>query len=122
MLPRNLRLRSSKEIANLGQRGRRWRGKYFTSAWQMRNGQSSPRFAFVISGKIARRAVKRNLLVRRLREAVYQELKEHSLRPADVVFYARRTALEAKKEQLQREVCKFLRKLESFKQQVSERR
>jgi ribonuclease P protein component len=115
MLPRHFRLQNNKEITYLGQRGQRWRGKYFSAAWKLRAHQSFPRFAFVVSGKVARRATKRNLLTRRLREMVREELKQYPLRPADIVLYAHRAALDADRKQLQREISQFLRRFNKNK-------
>lgn len=72
------------------------------------NGSTEPRFACVVSKKVAKRAVDRNLIKRRGREAVRDALKKSAAAPASYVFYAKKEALGAPYRDIAAEIRKLL--------------
>ncbi len=73
-----------------------------------KNDQSLNRFAFIVSKKIDKRAVVRNLLKRRLRSCI-EEIFDNIKKGYDFVFYPKSLLIKAKKEDAAREIDKILR-------------
>lgn len=69
MLQRAHRLAGEKEFSRIFKKGRSFHGNG-VSVRVVRNGGAESRFAFVVSTKVSKKAVKRNAVRRRLREVV----------------------------------------------------
>ena len=68
-----------------------------------------PQYSFVVSKKIANRAVKRNFL----RRAGYNILKKYDLKPCAGVFFYKKEALNVKTELLQEDIDNILKKIKN---------
>jgi len=107
-LKRAFRLRKSSEFQRVRQQGRRVTSRLLTLAW-MPNDGAALRIGFVVSKRIAKHAVERNALKRRLGEAVRPLLAE--LSPGwDLVFSARRETLTADLQTLEQDIPALLRR------------
>lgn len=92
MLAKKYRLTAEKDFARLFSRGK----TFNSSGVSMRiisNRLAGPRIGFVISTKVSKRAVVRNLLKRRMRESVRPLLGKLIPRGIDVAFIARPEAV-----------------------------
>lgn len=69
MLSRKYRLSASPLVVRVLRRGAAYSSDYWLLKW-LPNNLSHPRFAFIVSNKISKRATVRNTIKRRLREAV----------------------------------------------------
>lgn len=90
---------------------------FFLPALQLRLSSNSlphSRFAFVVSAHTAKRAVKRNLLKRRLRDIVRLSLKQ-IISGYDVLLSGKKPALELDYQQLRADVGALLRKARLLK-------
>lgn len=99
-------------IPQLLKKGRRYSASLFTLvAASKRTGLSGslPRFAFIVSARIDKRAAQRNKLKRRLREAVRTSLETIEKRK-DFVFIAKKPLSQASFEELKKEVQKVFLK------------
>ena len=110
-MPKKHRLSHSdfKLVANA--RFRRERGKYFTLSYGTIPGTKGvyPRIACVVSKKGAARAVDRNLIKRRCRDAAksfISDIKE----PLVLVFYAGRNAKSAPHAEIKKDMHELLQK------------
>ena len=93
-------------------RFRRERGTYFALSHGSIPGpqEGCPRVACVVSKKVAARAVDRNLIKRRCRDAARRliaDIKE----PLALVFYANRNAKDASYEEIEKDMSKLVQKL-----------
>lgn len=104
VLPRRQRLHTRRQFNSLWRQGRARRGRYCTIRLHPTADIGVPRFGFVVSKAVAKRATTRNLLKRRLR-AISQQLV---LPPADVVIYAMRPAATAAYSDLRQELINLL--------------
>lgn len=98
MLPRPLRLRARKDFQAVYRQGRSWANRDVVLYLRKRNGDDAPnpphpRIGFVISKKVGK-AVVRNRLRRRLREAVRLQINRLKQEPYDLVFIARSSLLK----------------------------
>ena len=91
MLSRAFRLTTSKDIARVASSKRRFQTSFF-SVVSTSNNLGHVRVAFVVSSKIGKRAVTRNLLKRRLR-ALFQENISLEKYSCDVVVFGRGGAI-----------------------------
>jgi ribonuclease P protein component len=99
MLPRENRLTSDYYFRRVRNKGTRVNTPLFGLSYLRKRTPSASRFGFVVSTKIDKRAVKRNRVKRLFREgvrSVMDEVKDGY----DVVFWVRRTALEADTKEL----------------------
>lgn len=64
--------------------------------------QNTPRFGFIVPKKVLPRVVDRNLIKRRLKSILQKNINR--IRPADVVFYPRKEALQLKFTDLSKQV------------------
>jgi len=79
----------------------------------LRNNLDISRFAFVISTKVDKRATKRNLVKRQLREIVRLRLKK--IKPGfDLVFIAQKGIIEKDYKELEKQVEFLLTRLRMF--------
>ncbi len=86
MLPRPYRITKDKEFDLIFSKG----DSFFTPLFVFRRLTTTspiPRFAFVVSNKVAKRATKRNLIKRRMRAAIQKHLKS-ILGGADIIVIA----------------------------------
>jgi len=94
------RLCRQADIGRVFAQGQRFRGKLLTTIvlkQPLHEGQPSCRGAFLVSRRVARKAVARNRLRRQLREALRQLVRQHRLATsADVIVLAAPLATEAK--------------------------
>lgn len=91
MLSRAFRLTTSKDIARVASSKRRFQTSFF-SVVLVPNTLGHMRVAFVVSSKIGKRAVTRNLLKRRMR-ALFQKHIDMSACSCDVVVFGRSGAI-----------------------------
>ncbi len=105
MLPKQNRLQSDWSVKKALRRGRRLGTRYFkVSALKRRRGQHN-RFAFIVSLKVSKKAVDRNRLKRRAREAIRKILPE--TKPAyDFAVNMFPPALKLTQKELEKEFIK----------------
>ena len=108
MLDRNRRLRQTRDINRVYAKGH-YGNAAGLSVKALKNNLTSSRAAVVVSRKVSKKAVVRNRIKRRVREAVRMHLDR--LNPQwSIVINPRRKALDASTQDLQREVERlFLR-------------
>jgi len=84
VLKSSQRIRKNKEFLNLYKKGRFFKDQLFLLKF-VKNSCKSSRFGFVVSLRVSKRAVDRNLLKRRMREIVRSQIE--SIRDGyDLVF------------------------------------
>lgn len=108
MLPKENRLKRKKDIENVWKHGKSQR---FNSLLlkAVKNNLAKTRFAFIVSVKVAKKAVKRNKLKRRLREIIRKKLPQ--IKPGfDVIISALVGLTEKNFQQLEEIVDKLLEK------------
>lgn len=108
MLSKQNRLKKKKEIEKVMRFGRAQAGEFLFLKW-VKNGLEAPRFCFVVSKKVSKRAVQRNKVKRRLREAVkifLPQIKEK----VDVAVFAKPEILPKEFSQIKDEIQKLLAK------------
>lgn len=89
MLKRANRLSLERDIARARSKGVTRRGYLFTFRYFLRQEGGNPRFCFVVSKKLSKRAVDRNRVVRWAREAVMDALPQISV-AGDVLLTAQK--------------------------------
>jgi ribonuclease P protein component len=107
MLPRHLRLRRPQDFETVRREGSRWQGRGLTLNARPNNLPNS-RYGFVVSGRVGK-AVVRNQVKRRLREAIRQWLPALAT-GYDVVLIAHTPAAQASYQELESETGKLLRR------------
>lgn len=106
--PKDLRLLRSGDFREVYREGFRTGCRYFRAFCRPRDEGSEPRVGFTTPRALGK-AVIRNRIKRKMREAVRHEVRE--LGPGwDVVFNPRRTVVSAPPEELRREVQKVFRR------------
>ena len=75
------------------------------------NNLGFPRFLFIVSKKVSKKAVERNRAKRLLRELVRKYIKKLENLSVDIVFIARKTILTKKLQDIEPEFKEFLKKL-----------
>ncbi len=108
MLPKEHRLKNEKDFELLFKKGR---GVFdnFVGIKLKENNLDVSRFGFVVGVKVSKKAVKRNLVKRRLREVVKDKLKD--IKPGfDVILIIRPAALDLKLDELKEKTIKSLTK------------
>lgn len=75
MLPKKYRLTGQQNFKKIAKKGKCFFIKELKIKY-LKNNLTHPRFAFVVSSKIDKRATVRNKIKRRLREIVFQNLKK----------------------------------------------
>ncbi len=88
MLDKKNRLAAEKDYTRLFAKGRSFHGRGIGMRVTM-NTYGKPRVGFVVSTKVSKRAVVRNLLKRRMREVVRPYLAKFRPQDVDVAFMAR---------------------------------
>jgi len=102
MLPRVLRVRARREYDAVFKRGRSLSGGALLLRW-IPNNLTHSRVGIVVSNKISKRAVVRNLIRRRTREAVRTLMPTLAVN-ADIVLVARPSAVTATYAEILHEV------------------
>jgi len=109
MLPFKNRIKKKKDFEKVFQEGDSFLGHFFILKTK-KNSLSHPRFAFVVSNKKERKAVRRNKIRRLFREAVRNYiplLREDK----DVIFIIKREARGKEYEEIKEEVEKAFKRL-----------
>lgn len=106
MLGRPNRITKDKEIKRIIRLGRTWSNPLFVLK-SINNGLGFPRFGFIISNRVAKKAVTRNKLRRRLREVARGLLKE-GLGNLDYLIIARKGLVNLDFAGLKQEIAKPL--------------
>ncbi|HVM73663.1 MAG TPA: ribonuclease P protein component [Candidatus Paceibacterota bacterium] len=112
-MPKQQRLSRVDFSSITGPQTRRFHGVYFTLSARIRatdRNFDGPAFAPVISKKIAVRAVDRNR-VRRLCREIFRKESKHVLGPRILVFYAKKAAVTASFQEIERDIKKLLSEL-----------
>ena len=112
MLPKENRLKKKKDFDRVSTGGRQVPGNFLILKFQS-NDLALSRIGFVVSKKVSKKAVLRNKLKRRLREAVNSELAR--LRPGfDLVFFAKREIQEKEFSDIEQMVKHLLEKAKLY--------
>lgn len=116
MLPKKHRLMLSKDFEILKNQGRRINGPLFNLIVAKRDENQPPRFGFVVSRKIDKKAVRRNRCKRLLREATRPFLS--SAKPGyDVLLLAKKPLKEKSFGETEEEMRRMFEKAKLFKSQ-----
>ena len=107
-MPRNKRLTRADLSLLLKAKTRRVNGQYFTLSVLPRLEEKGSKVTCVVSKKVARRAVDRNTIKRRAREAM-RPILEQITTPAFFMLYAKREALGAISQEITQDVKKLLK-------------
>jgi len=110
MLPKENRLKKKKDFERVFEEGKGF-GDKFLFLKTMNNGLNQPRFGFVVSTKISKKAVVRNRLKRRLRESVKPKLGKIK-KEADIVLVALKGIDSLGFKEIEVSVDKLLKKAE----------
>jgi ribonuclease P protein component len=103
MLAKKYRLTVSGDFAKVQSSGRTFQSKNFGVAILDRGDGGPPRFAFVVSTKIAKDAVDRNTIKRHMSETV-RMLTNEVKNGLDVVFLAKTSIMRSPADEIVREV------------------
>lgn len=103
MLPDQYRLRKSQDFETVREKGRVFQSESFALAAAKREDREPPRFGFVVSTKISKKATLRNRVKRALREAV-RHLLVYLPRGQDFVFLAKSVSVNKTTDEIMREV------------------
>ncbi len=103
MLPFQHKVTKKREVEVLAQKGRRVTSAFFIVKFRA-NKLGLNRFILVVSGKVHKRAVKRNRLRRRMREIVRLHLM-NTVDACDVMIIAKAEALTATYRELEKDLC-----------------
>ena len=107
-LPKDKRLKRKKDFERVFKKGRAVKGNFLFAKY-MENGLGFPRFAFIVSSKVAKSAVARNRVRRVLSEISRPYLK--TTHPADIVLIADKRTVEAGPAQLKKDIENILGKM-----------
>lgn len=110
MLPKENRLTDDHDFRRVKRLGKRYHGSVFSLTVAPQKVVTAPRFGFVVSTRIDKRATVRNQIKRRLREAVRSSLINVS-KGFDLVFVVRPDIKSASYEEISAEVDKVLSKV-----------
>ncbi|HTM68755.1 MAG TPA: ribonuclease P protein component [Candidatus Binatia bacterium] len=113
MLDKRYRLTAEKDFAKLFAKGRAFQGRGVTVK-AMRSRNEGPRIGFVVSTKVSKRAVVRNLVKRRMREIVRKRLPK-LLGGVDMAILARSEAVTMDFQALERSIDDVLTKAGLYK-------
>jgi ribonuclease P protein component len=110
MLAREFILKDKEDFEKVEKEGRLFQSDSFGVAVLERRDTGSPRFGFIVSGKISKEAVQRNRIKRALSEAMRYELATIK-KGVDVVFLAKQICTKKSTDVLMREVKEVLPKV-----------
>jgi ribonuclease P protein component len=108
MLAKKYRLTGSSVLEDVKKEGSLYQSGSFGILVRNRKDDEASRFAFIVSTKISKIAVKRNKAKRRLREAVKQNTNKVS-KGYDVVFLTKKMTLEKSSKEIAKEVEKVFK-------------
>lgn len=103
MLAKKYRLKGRSVLEEVKKKGSLYQTDSFGVLVLKREDDEPSRFAFIVSTKISKIAVKRNGVKRKLREAVKKRIKKVN-NGYDVVFLAKKTTLDKNNIELEKEV------------------
>jgi len=86
MFPRQYRLKKKKDFEGVYKKGKTISNEYFLFKF-IENDLENPRIGIIVSRRVLNKAVKRNLLKRRIREAIRNNFPEKNI---DLVIIARK--------------------------------
>ena len=110
MLAREFILKAKEDFEKVEREGTLFQSDSFGVAVLDRGDTESPRFGFIVSGKVSKEAVQRNRIKRALSESVRYELT--TIKPGvDVVFLAKQICTAKSTDMLMREVKEVLPKV-----------
>jgi ribonuclease P protein component len=112
MLSRENRLSREKEISWVYRNGQSYQGQ-FVNLKVLKNKLSMSRFCFVISNKVAPRAVRRNRVKRQFREIIRLQLGKIKS-GIDCLIMAKRGITGLEYRQMEEEIIKLLQKAHLF--------
>ena len=113
MLAREFRLTAEKDYARIFSKGRPFHGRGMGMK-AVRNQLASPRIGFVVSTKVAKKAVVRNQVKRRMREIVRKQLRT-IIGGVDIVFMARPDSIRMTYADLQRAMTELMSRAGLYK-------
>ncbi|MBD3252076.1 ribonuclease P protein component [Candidatus Uhrbacteria bacterium] len=120
MLPKASRLRHEKDFARLSVKGRPLYGPYCILRAR-KSGSEPSKIGFVASGKMFKKAVDRNRVRRRMREAIRPHLDE--IPPGyDMSFIARKEVADAEPKELKASMLHLIEKMPAEIQKPLKRR
>lgn len=108
MLARKNRITGKNNFEKIKNEGILYQGKAFGLAVLKREESNLPRFAFVISTKISKKAVERNRAKRRLGEAVRKNL-DKTKNGFDVLFLAKKEILKSSAAEIADEITRLFK-------------
>ncbi|MGB6838732.1 MAG: ribonuclease P protein component [Microgenomates group bacterium] len=108
MLARKNRIIGKSNFEKIKNEGVLYQGKAFGLAVLKREESNLPRFAFVISTKISKKAVERNRAKRRLGEAVRKNL-DKTKNGFDVLFLAKKEILKSSAAEITDEITRLFK-------------
>ena len=108
MLARKNRITGKSNFEKIKNEGVLYQGKAFGLAVLKREESNLPRFAFVISTKISKKAVERNRAKRRLGEAVRKNL-DKTKNGFDVLFLAKKEILKSSAAEIADEITRLFK-------------
>jgi ribonuclease P protein component len=113
LLKSSQRIRKNKEFLNLYKKGGFFKNQFFLLKF-VKNNLKNSRFGFVVSLKVSKRAVDRNLLKRRMREII-RSLDKNIEDGYDVVFIMNSNSLNIKFVDLKNNVINSLNSVKLLK-------
>jgi ribonuclease P protein component len=113
MLPREYRLVKNKDFDNVWQKGRSCYG-IFLGIRFVQNGANQSRFGFLVSNKVSKRAVKRNLIKRRLRAIIHEKLAEIAI-GYDIIVLTKPEIINKEFKEISSEILLCLKKTKLLK-------
>lgn len=108
MLSKTHRLTKQKDFKAIFRKGKRSFGRFFAIRF-LKNDQENPRVAVVASNKVSKKAVERNKIKRQVREIVRLHMDKVN-KPLDIIINISPRALDAKKEELEKDFLSVLKK------------
>jgi ribonuclease P protein component len=108
-LGREKRVRKRKEFLKIQSEGRKWKTDHFLVVVSPAEGETS-RLGVTITRKVHKRAVRRNLTKRRIKE-VFRRLYHFIQNPVDIVVIAHKGAVDVEYLEVKRELNYALRRL-----------
>lgn len=115
MLPRENRLKKKKDFERVFRKGKGVKGNFLVlKILEKKENKEEPRFGFIVSQKVSKKATLRNKIKRRLREAVRKNLK-FLKKGIDGIFIALPGIKDKDFQKIKEEVEFLLKKTKVFK-------